>query len=197
MKPEHKKNIYRVLAFILGLILSGVVLLVVFIAYTFYTLDFTQELYHDEEHDLLLLASAFGSMLIFLLISLLLLRYKRKALAYGLSLLPLLVFISLLLSYAYHYNYHSTYDKDKWVQSSHKPFRMAASLVKDKRLISLTINELEDLLATPYRYNYEPHHGNGNIIYLIDREGWKLFIHFKNGKVSHAILEDPFLDSSD
>lgn len=117
------------------------------------------------------------------------LKTNRKFSAVGITIPLLFAFYILFVTgqvYFDNLNYHEKFDRNKWVKTESKPFKMAKTLVKDSVLIGQTRKQVIEMLgATPDTLQYEK---NDNLQYSTDEDTWELILKFKGDKVVESYL---------
>ena len=114
---------------------------------------------------------------------------KNKAFAYGIIVVPFLLFIAMIVLIVRDQSYATRFDQHTWKQSTWKPEGMAKTLVKKNRLIGLTRQEVKAMLGDGSE-EYGANSDRGAIIYRIEND-WMLSIIFRNDAVVETIMKRP------
>jgi hypothetical protein len=187
-----------ILSFIKGLVITGVILVVVSLLYLLLTFDIAggetvQEI--ENQRSALLVLAIIVAGLALTVVRQYLKKGKRSA-AFGTGILPAVVLIPVIAYYANNFNYRTTFNKTTWEQAKWKPLDMAATLVKDKKLIGLTRIEIKGMLGQGVREHGDDKSKRGLISYLV-KEDWTMTIFFEKDKVVDTQLRLPMMMMTD
>lgn len=113
----------------------------------------------------------------------------RKFSAIGISLpLTFALYVCFELGQIYfnNLNYRETFDKETWIKSESKPFKMAKTLAKEKILVGQTKHQIFVTLGpTNDRLKNDK---VDYVKYWTDKGTWELRLFFENGKVVETYL---------
>lgn len=101
--------------------------------------------------------------------------------AYGIRIMTLIVVIFVTINHFNNIIISTPFNKAAWDKYEYKPYRMAATLVKNRTLIGMTGQQVKDLLGEGGSFRY-------NVI-----GDWTLTLYFENGRVEGAEMRLPFL----
>lgn len=108
----------------------------------------------------------------------------------GTILIPSICFL-VASCWFVHENYgHTKFDKATWEQSSIKPEGMTISLVRDKRLLGLSRQEVSALLGD---YGKRINNADSGCMTYSIANGWSLSVRFTDEKVSEIVLRQRWL----
>lgn len=189
-------KLHPAISFIVALIASGLILAVVFVV-LFYLLAMASfgggETLQDMENlRIALLLIAVIPIVIAIKIGRRFAKTGQKSVLYGISILPVITFVIVGVFFCYNFNYHTEFDTALWGKDKRKPFNMAATLVKEDKLIGLTRQEVKKMLGEGAEEYGNPDTDRGAILYLVE-EGWTMTIYFQKDKVVEAGLRQPLL----
>ena len=134
-----------------SLILTGLVYFVVAVCLKFSYLDFGRQ--SLEEHETIDAISFYVFLLTVIVVCLVGCKYWRsgvRSVVIGICLstmgaLVYLGFVGMIYFSNLHYDY--PFNRDEWMQSKIRPYRMAVPLVKNKELVGLTRGEVVEMLG--------------------------------------------------
>ncbi|MBS1655672.1 MAG: hypothetical protein JSU05_12550 [Bacteroidetes bacterium] len=152
-----------------------------------------ETLLEEENERLLILLVVVGLFIFTLIIARDFRKTGKKYTAAGIIIPPFFILLFTSGFYIYEFNFHTSFNKTEWDQSKVKPFKMAATLIKEKKLIGLTIQEIEDKLGQTSKENINSQTGDGSLSYRVNPD-WTFSIYFTNGKVTGSELRRPILD---
>ncbi|MCB0762993.1 MAG: hypothetical protein KDC12_15815 [Flavobacteriales bacterium] len=181
-----------------GLIITAVILIVLYLLYlvSIFDLSVGETLQEIENQRTILLVLTIIIAGLTVLVSRRFIRAGKKYTAIGTVILPLLALLAVTVSYFNNFNYHTTFNHTTWQQDMHKPFDMAATLVKDKVLIGMTRIEVEEMLGQGHEKSYgDQSQGNGYVSYLVEHS-WTLIIYFEKDIVVDTKLRLPYMMTS-
>lgn len=189
-------KLHPVISFIIAFLISGLILSVVFVV-LFFLLAMASfaggETLQDMENlRIAILLIAIILVVIAVMIGRRFTKTGRKSVAYGISVLPVITLVIVGVFFCYNINYHTEFDTALWGKDKRKPFNMAATLVKEDKLIGLTRQEVKKMLGEGDEEYGNPDTDRGAILYLVE-EGWTMTLYFQKDKVVEAGLRQPLL----
>src|SRR5690242_16554796 len=164
---------HPVISFFIGLVISGLVLGTVYLLFLFLTFDLGggETLPQIENQRIALLIITIIVTIIAVMTARHFLKTSRKYTAYGISALPLIAFVMVGIFYFDNLNSYTKFDRTIWEQDQWKPLNMAATLVKEKKLIGLTWQQVKEMLGKGFKEHRDDNTDRGSISYLI-KEDW-------------------------
>lgn len=192
--PELMKQ-NPVISYLLALIVSAIALAAGFVLYVFirFNLAGGETLEQTETEAIIKLLAAAVPAVLAIYIAQKFFNRGRKAAAYGMSILPIIVLIANIFIYLLNYHYHTPFDKTTWQKAEWKPLNMAATLVKEEnKLMGKTRHEIQQMLGTGSSENEQAANGLDAISYIVEKN-WTLTIYFQNGVVVKSEMRLPWL----
>ena len=119
------------------------------------------------------------------------LKNGKRYTPYGIRIVTLICVIGAAIHYSKNLMV-TPFNKTTWQHAEYKPFNMSASLVKRKKLIGLTREQVKNMLGAGADEREDKTAGDGYIKYWV-KESWSLTVYFQNGKVIETELRLPWL----
>jgi hypothetical protein len=184
---------HPVISFLASLIASGLILGLLFILFLFLTFNLAggETLQEMEKLRFTELLIAIFIMVLTATIVKEFIKKGRKYSAAGISVLPVVAFAAISYYYIDNFSFHATFNKTVWQQSERKPFDMAATLVKQNKLISLSKKEVTEMLGQGHE-ELDENLERSSISYFVEK-GWTLTVYFENSKAVDVQMRLPMM----
>jgi drug/metabolite transporter superfamily protein YnfA len=185
---------HPITSFFIGLIASGLILGALYLLFGLLTFSLAggETLQQIESQTTALLIGTIIVAIIAIMIARQYIKTGRKFAAYGINVFPLTALVIVGVLYFDSLHSHTQFDKTVWGQDKWKPLNMATTLVKEKKLIGLTRQEVKEMLGQGFEENGDANTDRGSILYLV-KEDWTLTVYFQKDKVVDTELRLPFL----
>ena len=185
---------HPIISFFAGLIICGLIIGLVYLLALLMTFDLAggETLQQVENQDLALLILTLVLAILVFLTARHYWKKGKKFAAYGISVLPAACLLVIAIYYVNSLNVHAEFNKTVWEQSEWKPFKMSATLVKDKKLIGLTRDQVKQMLGQSSQQYGDKSSERTSMVYPV-QNSWTLTIYFQNDRVVDTQLRLPFL----
>jgi drug/metabolite transporter superfamily protein YnfA len=185
---------HPIISFFIGLIVSGLILGALYLVFGLLTFSLAggETLRQIESQTTALLIGTIIAVTIAAMTFRHFFKTGRKFAAYGIGILPLVALVIVGVFYFDSLHSHTQFDKTVWQQDKWKPLNMATTLVKEKKLIGLTRQEVKEMLGQGFEEHADANTDRGSILYLV-KEDWTLTVYFQKDKVVDTELRLPFL----
>jgi putative effector of murein hydrolase LrgA (UPF0299 family) len=184
---------YPVFSYLAALVISGIMLGAGFILYTMlgFNAGGGETLQDRESSALFKLILALIPAIVAIIIGQNFYARGKKAAAYGMSILPVILAIAHIFIYLLNFHYHTPLDTATWKNSEWKPLNMAATLAKEEKLLmGKTKQEIKVLLGEGQETLENSANIQNAVSYFVE-EHWQLIIHFENDIVVRTEMRKP------
>jgi hypothetical protein len=153
-------------------LISGVILCPLYFAFFFLTFNLGggETIREIESQNTAFLVLSLVLAIVIAVVIRRLLANREQYKAYGVGALSLIIFIGAIAYYVGNFIPHKSFDNALWIKPHGKSLGMAATLVKEEKLIGLNRQEVEKMLG---KGNEE--HGSP-ILLLLSKRSWSKFI---------------------
>ncbi len=185
----------QVTAFLGGMFFTGICYFAIIFFYVLATFSLAGETLTEKENgDTFRFFSVFFIVTITTFIVVRKIRSRQPFTAIGMSLPLALAVYGMIVSGITcidNLDYHLSFNKQKWDNTEFKPFKMAKTLVKEKKLIGMSHQDLFNMLGSR---NNDYWNDKNYMVYPTDNPSWGLEIGFTNDKVESAYLYEGGFD---